>query len=1175
MSWSHSVRISVRMLVMVLIIMQVFGTMLPHTSLAYSAQLSALQQTDPDPNDDPTYADFGLNRINDSGTIFQPEAEQRYTYSENTGAEYNRWTMYFHDLAPFSEHNEIDYPDDCPPFQQEPLAYINLWNWDRFDTIIAADHDHGLEPVVTLQGTPHCYQANKPNSEPAKLLEPVFLDTSGNPTNDITEAGSINPQNYWALFVYQATLRYGGTGEDKVQYWQVWNEQNDEAHYWKLELGDGNSPEARRAYAYARMLEVTYLATQLSEQQGGFDITLLMGGFSDVNRGANLHAFLTSLNTQSSITNMTYKDYVDRYAAHRYIGPWATFEWVNYLQQNGLGDKPYWLTETGTNPAQPQDVPQDARAAYVMQLTAYMLTLGGDYNIEKWFHFQLDDSADNTGLLNPDFTPRSIYTATLILNEYLHDVTPYPGQSLYFTPTIVSNVDFNHGYDHQEAYFTSPDYAKITMLWSTSEQVSTVSITPQFPGTPAQLVWQDGVTQTIQPDSTSGLYEIDLPPRTHSAISGKTVLLLEKDPSLCAVPGGGVTTLTANGTVCTLSTVDVVLIIDSSGSMTSNDPANRRKAAAQAYLSASLAGDYVGVVDFDGSARIASGLRRLPDERLALVSAINTIDSAGTTNIGAGVQAGCNVLTNSLSGNTRRAAILLTDGQGSYSNQAQCFINQGWTIYTFGFGSSDDAVLQQIATATGGEFQRLPTTNLVCEFQRVRGKIAGSDPGPCETVTVNPNQTTTINKDVPINQDLVTFSASRDPGADVAISLRTPSGQIIDAATIDANVTHDRGTTYETYSVARPEAGTWQVELTGTSVPAAGTSVVLGTTVIPAPASAIPTADAGGPYVGYVGEAILLDARGSTDTDGTIVSYRWDVDNDGVFDLTTPTATTNYTYAGVYSATISLEVVDNDGRVAQATTMVAITEVSEPNISGFATATSGCVVRYDTDVAARMLTIQGANFPAPRTTQNIQFRRSDTGAESIYFGQQVEWHSATDVALDLEQISHLLWPDVAHMPVQVRFTEYDPATGGQIPLSDWSVDIVIVALNTSACTPQPAGLSLDPACVVRSGGTLAERQIVLTGINFPAPRTTQNIQFRRSDTGAESIYFGQQVEWRSATEVALDLEQISHLLWPDVAHMPVQVRFTEYDPATGGQLPLSAWSQDQVVIAATQADCTQ
>jgi hypothetical protein len=44
------------------------------------------------------------------------------------------------------------------------------------------------------------------------------------------------------------------------------------------------------------------------------------------------------------------------------------------------------------------------------------------------------------------------------------------------------------------------------------------------------------------------------------------------------------------------------------------------------------------------------------------------------------------------------------------------------------------------------------------------------------------------------------------------------------------------------------------------------------------------TANAGGPYTGAEQSAIALDGSASTDPDNNIVSYEWDLDNDGLFD---------------------------------------------------------------------------------------------------------------------------------------------------------------------------------------------------------------------------------------------------------------------------------------------------
>ena len=55
-----------------------------------------------------------------------------------------------------------------------------------------------------------------------------------------------------------------------------------------------------------------------------------------------------------------------------------------------------------------------------------------------------------------------------------------------------------------------------------------------------------------------------------------------------------------------------------------------------------------------------------------------------------------------------------------------------------------------------------------------------------------------------------------------------------------------------------------------------------------------------------------MDGSGSSDLDGTIVSYEWDLDHDGVYDDATGSTTTNsWSSEGTY--TISLKVTDDDG----------------------------------------------------------------------------------------------------------------------------------------------------------------------------------------------------------------------------------------------------------------------
>ena len=89
----------------------------------------------------------------------------------------------------------------------------------------------------------------------------------------------------------------------------------------------------------------------------------------------------------------------------------------------------------------------------------------------------------------------------------------------------------------------------------------------------------------------------------------------------------------------------------------------------------------------------------------------------------------------------------------------------------------------------------------------------------------------------------------------------------------------------------------------------------------------VPIADAGGPYSGFVNDEISLDASASYDSDGSIVGYRWDFTNDGVYDTswsTTAHITRQYGFAGTYVATVQVQ--DNDGAQSTNSATVTITD---------------------------------------------------------------------------------------------------------------------------------------------------------------------------------------------------------------------------------------------------------
>jgi len=88
-----------------------------------------------------------------------------------------------------------------------------------------------------------------------------------------------------------------------------------------------------------------------------------------------------------------------------------------------------------------------------------------------------------------------------------------------------------------------------------------------------------------------------------------------------------------------------------------------------------------------------------------------------------------------------------------------------------------------------------------------------------------------------------------------------------------------------------------------------------------------PTADAGGPYEGDEGSVITLDASGSSDPDGTIVLYEWDLDNDGAYDDAT-TVSVDIVFDDNDSFTVGLRVADDLGESDTDTVGVTVFNVA-------------------------------------------------------------------------------------------------------------------------------------------------------------------------------------------------------------------------------------------------------
>jgi hypothetical protein len=74
-----------------------------------------------------------------------------------------------------------------------------------------------------------------------------------------------------------------------------------------------------------------------------------------------------------------------------------------------------------------------------------------------------------------------------------------------------------------------------------------------------------------------------------------------------------------------------------------------------------------------------------------------------------------------------------------------------------------------------------------------------------------------------------------------------------------------------------------------------------------------------------VGDTVQLDASASTDADGSVESYRWDLDGDGKFERDTGSdPTTSKSFTAPEQVTVTVRVADDDGKVTDETAILKV-----------------------------------------------------------------------------------------------------------------------------------------------------------------------------------------------------------------------------------------------------------
>jgi PKD repeat protein len=195
--------------------------------------------------------------------------------------------------------------------------------------------------------------------------------------------------------------------------------------------------------------------------------------------------------------------------------------------------------------------------------------------------------------------------------------------------------------------------------------------------------------------------------------------------------------------------------------------------------------------------------------------------------------------------------------------------------------------------------------------------------GPDGVCTVFANETSSV-----------ALTADTDPTATNATMEFAVSNSTVGTVSPSSNATADNGNASTTFSPTNP-GQTTVYAASGGSGDRLSIDVVDGggdADNTPPTASFTPSST-----TVQTGESVDFDASGSSDPDGSIVSYEWDWTDDGTFEATGQTPSHSYPNDGTY--TVRLRVTDDDGATDEATGSITVTNRA-PTASFTASCTS-------------------------------------------------------------------------------------------------------------------------------------------------------------------------------------------------------------------------------------------
>ena len=178
--------------------------------------------------------------------------------------------------------------------------------------------------------------------------------------------------------------------------------------------------------------------------------------------------------------------------------------------------------------------------------------------------------------------------------------------------------------------------------------------------------------------------------------------------------------------------VNLVMLLDVSGSMAGDKIVNVRQAAAQ-FVEQMGDDDYISIIAFSSAPTPIVWHRPVGGNRDKIAAAIESLEAEGDTTLYDAIGDGASLLAETQSSETANAMVVLSDGldTGSFrydaASAAEAAVDTGATVFTIAYGSdADEELMEEIAIRANGNFFLGDEASIAAIYQEMSAAFGGS-----------------------------------------------------------------------------------------------------------------------------------------------------------------------------------------------------------------------------------------------------------------------------------------------------------------------------------------------------------------------------------------------------------------------------------------------------------------